>query len=339
MQPYDIFMLIVLVGAAVFGAWKGMAWQLASIASVLLSAIVAMRFSGLLAPSLSAQEPWNQFLAMGILFVGTSLGVWIAFRFVAKMIDRVKLKEFDRQMGALFGTAKGVLYCLILTFFAVTLSEATRQRVLASRSGYYAAILVQKGTPLMPEKVRSTLGKYIQKLDEGLDPATPPMTPDENLTGVGDEVVDNTLADLKLPMAPLSLSQGPVDQTATAPPPTWSLDTLKQGAQDMMNQQVDTMKQGAQNMVNQQVDQFGRQINADIQQQADQFGRQVDTVNQQVDQFGRQIGNTVGQTSTRYRTAAEQSARQSAEQLRSEINRGFDALGRRIQQAPMQPIR
>ncbi len=338
MQPYDIFMLIVLVGAAVFGAWKGMAWQLASIASVLLSAIVAMRFSGLLAPSLSAEEPWNQFLAMGVLFVGTSLGVWIAFRFVAKVIDRVKLKEFDRQMGALFGTAKGVLYCLILTFFAVTLSEGTRQRVLASRSGYYAAVLVQKGTPLMPEKVRNTLGKYIQKLDEGLDPASRPIAPDENPTGVVDEALNNTLADMKLPMAPLSLPPGPVDQTATAPPPTWSLDTVSQGFQNMLDQQADTMKQGAQNMVNQQVDQFGRQISADIQHQVDQFGRQIDTANRQVDQFGRQIANTVGQSSTQYRTAAEQSARQSAEQVRSEIKRGFDALGRRIQQAPMQPI-
>ena len=51
MQPYDIFMLIVLVAAAAFGAWKGMAWQLASIASVLLSSIVSLRFAGLLAPS------------------------------------------------------------------------------------------------------------------------------------------------------------------------------------------------------------------------------------------------------------------------------------------------
>ena len=45
MQPYDIFMLVVLIGAAAFGAWKGMAWQLASIGSVLLSTVVALRFA------------------------------------------------------------------------------------------------------------------------------------------------------------------------------------------------------------------------------------------------------------------------------------------------------
>ena len=73
MQPYDIFMLIVLVGATAFGAWKGMAWQLASIGSVILSAIVALRCGGLLAPHISAEEPWNEFLAMAVLFAGTSL--------------------------------------------------------------------------------------------------------------------------------------------------------------------------------------------------------------------------------------------------------------------------
>ena len=323
MQPYDIFMLIVLVGAAVFGAWKGVAWQLASIASVLLSAIVAMRFSGLLAPSLSAEEPWNQFLAMGILFAATSLGVWIAFRFVAKMIDRVKLKEFDRQMGALLGVAKGLLYCLVLTFFAVTLSEGTRQRVLDSRSGYYAAVLVQKGTPLMPEKVRSALGKYIQKLDEGLNPGTRPMIPGEDPEGLGNTILNDAVAGIELPLAPLGLPQDPAPQPA-APSPSWSLDSWKQGAHDMANQQVD---------------QFGRQMGTAIEQQADQFGRQVGTaIDQRVDQFGRQISNTVEQNYSQYRTSAEQAARQSAEQIRSEVKRGFDALGRRIQQAPMEPI-
>ena len=33
MEPYDICMIVVLVGTTVFGAWKGMAWQVASSAT------------------------------------------------------------------------------------------------------------------------------------------------------------------------------------------------------------------------------------------------------------------------------------------------------------------
>ncbi len=47
-QTYDIVMLVVLAGVTLLGAWKGMVWQLASLASLLLSAAVALHFSALL---------------------------------------------------------------------------------------------------------------------------------------------------------------------------------------------------------------------------------------------------------------------------------------------------
>ncbi len=173
-QPYDFFMLVVLVGTTVFGAWKGMAWQLASLASVVVSAIVAFRFGGPLAPLFSGTEPWNRFLAMLVLYLVTSLVIWLLFRLVAGMIDRVKLKEFDRQLGALFGLFKGVLLCVLITFFAVTLSEPARQTILRSISGRSIARLIEHADPLLPEEVRAVLGKYIEELDRKLDPTSEP---------------------------------------------------------------------------------------------------------------------------------------------------------------------
>ncbi len=175
MQAYDLGMLAVLLVAALFGAWKGMAWQIASLASVVLSATVAIRFSGLLAPLFSSQEPWNRFVAMLVLYLGVSLLVWLVFRMVSRAIDRVQLREFDRQAGALLGGLKGVALCLVITFFAVTLSEAARQAVLRSRSGHYIARLIQRADPVMPEEVRGVLGQYIDELDRRLDPTTPPQ--------------------------------------------------------------------------------------------------------------------------------------------------------------------
>ena len=175
MQAYDLGMLAVLLVAALFGAWKGMAWQIASLASLVLSAAVAIRFSGPLAPLFSSQEPWNRFLAMLVLYLGVSLLVWLVFRMVSRAIDRVQLREFDRQAGALLGGLKGVALCLVITFFAVTLSEAARQAVLRSRSGHYIARLIQRADPVLPEEVRGVLGQYIDELDRRLDPNTPPQ--------------------------------------------------------------------------------------------------------------------------------------------------------------------
>jgi membrane protein required for colicin V production len=170
MQTYDIIMLAVLAGCTFFGAWKGMAWQLASLGSLGASYVVALKFSDQLAPYLGERAPLNRWAAMLVLYVATSLGVWLAFRVIASFIDRVKLTEFDKQVGALFGLAKGVLLCVVITFFAVTLSETARNQVLHSRSGHYIAVLIDKADPVMPDEIHEVLGPYLHDLDRKLDP-------------------------------------------------------------------------------------------------------------------------------------------------------------------------
>jgi membrane protein required for colicin V production len=170
MDGYDLLMIVVLVGATVFGGMKGMAWQIASVASLGVSYLVSLKFSERLAPMMGDQAPWNRFLAMLVLYMGTSLAIWIGFRFVAKFIERVKLKEFDRQIGALVGFGKGVLLCVAITFFAVTLSAKLRQHVLDSRSGYYIAVLLDRAGPMMPDELHDVLNPYIERLDQELQP-------------------------------------------------------------------------------------------------------------------------------------------------------------------------
>ena len=68
------------------------------------------------------------------------------------MIDRVRLREFDRQMGALFGAAKGILLCVAITFFAVTLSAQARSAVLRSRSGHVIALFLDRADAMVPRR-------------------------------------------------------------------------------------------------------------------------------------------------------------------------------------------
>jgi membrane protein required for colicin V production len=171
MQTYDLVMLGVLVLATLFGAWKGLAWQVASIASIFVSFFVAVQFREPVAKLLSAAPPWNKFLAMLILFLACSLLIWIVFRFVADLIERVKLKEFDRHAGAVFGLARGVLWCVIITLFAVTLLGQTQQQaIVQSQSGHYIALLLNRATAVMPDELQEVLAPYMHSLDERLEP-------------------------------------------------------------------------------------------------------------------------------------------------------------------------
>jgi membrane protein required for colicin V production len=172
MEGYDVIMLAVLVGATVFGAYKGFAWQVASISAIFASYFIAVRFREPVSEWIGASPPWNMFLAMLLIYIGSSLAIWIAFRFVSDLIDRVRLKEFDRQIGALFGFAKGVILCVIITLFAVTLSnDQRRQTIVHSRSGYYIAAFLTKAKAVIPEEARQVVAPYVATL-RGEPPAT-----------------------------------------------------------------------------------------------------------------------------------------------------------------------
>ncbi len=178
MAPYDILMLIVIVAATVFGAWKGLIWQIASVAAIIASYVVAYRFREPVAAQLGFDPPWGNLIAMLILYLGTSLLIWIAFRFVRETIDRLKLREFDRQIGAMVGLAKGVLLCVVITLFAVALTkEETRSQIVGSTSGYYIAVLLDKAHPVMPDEVHEVLQPYLHSLDERLDDPPPIQLP------------------------------------------------------------------------------------------------------------------------------------------------------------------
>ncbi len=185
MEVYDICMLLVLLAATIFGAWKGMAWQIASAASLVISYLVALRFSEQLAPRFGQQAPLNRFIAMFVLYMATSIVIWLGFHIVSGFINRVRLREFDRQMGALFGLAKGVLFCVAITFFAVTLSERARTAVLHSRSGYMIARLLNRAEGVMPRELHEVLDPYLNRLEHELTPA--PETTPRTATSPGDE--------------------------------------------------------------------------------------------------------------------------------------------------------
>ena len=178
MQTYDFLMLMVLVGMTLFGFAKGMAWQVAYFSSFIVSYLVALNFSDQLAPMFGKSDQFNRLAAMLVIYVATSFGIWMLFRAVASAIDRVKLKEFDRQMGALVGLARGALWCIAITFFAATLLESQRDAILGSRAGHYIAVVLNNTNTVVPEEIHEVIGPYVERLKQGVDPNQPaPQNP------------------------------------------------------------------------------------------------------------------------------------------------------------------
>ncbi len=169
MGIYDLLMLAALVGSILFGLWKGLAWQVASLASIFVSYFLALNFSGWLSGFISAAEPWNRFAAMLLIFLGTSLVIWMGYGYMKSTIERLRLRGFDTQAGAILGAFKGILLCMLITLFAVTLfGTRVRSAVVASKSGGYIATAINRFNTMVPFEIHSVLDPHVQNFNQNL---------------------------------------------------------------------------------------------------------------------------------------------------------------------------
>lgn len=166
---YDILVLAILLYFTVRGAARGMVWQLAGIAGIVVCFVFADAISAFGGPYVTLEEPLNNWVVLfGAYVVFTLISYVIAGR-ITELLARVKLKEFDSHLGAVLGFVKGVVICLIITFLAVTMSETARSALKQSRSGIAAARIVKTVhpyLPILPPKLVEALEKYIHLMDD-----------------------------------------------------------------------------------------------------------------------------------------------------------------------------
>jgi len=147
MSFYDIIMLVVLLGTMIFGYWKGLAWQIASVAAVVVSYIAAFRFRDQVAQFVHADPPFNRIAAMLIIFVASSLIIWLAYAYVNRSLEKAELDGFNRQMGALVGAVTGIL-------------QTAHDSIFQSKFGPYVVRGISMVRSVVPEELRASLDPH-----------------------------------------------------------------------------------------------------------------------------------------------------------------------------------
>ena len=173
MSFYDIVILVVLFGAMFFGYAKGLAWQIASVAAVVVSYIAAVRFRGQVAQYVQADPPFNNIAAMLIIFVASSLFIWLAYAYINKSIEKAELDGFNRQMGALVGAVLGVLLIGVITMFSVSLlGQSAHDSIHHSKLGPYVIRGISMAQAFVPGELQASLDPHFEKFHQqiGHDP-------------------------------------------------------------------------------------------------------------------------------------------------------------------------
>jgi membrane protein required for colicin V production len=162
---YDILILGLLIFFAIRGAIKGVVFQLASIAGIVLCFVFAGGISHTLGPYVHLDPPMNHWVVFGTAYLGFTFGCYLVARVLNDWLEKNKLKDFDRHLGAILGFVKGVALSLVLTFFVVTMSQSARSALRNSYSGRYAAILMDRLHPILPDRLHDAVAEYIHLLD------------------------------------------------------------------------------------------------------------------------------------------------------------------------------
>jgi uncharacterized membrane protein required for colicin V production len=165
---YDAAMAGVLVAGMVWGAWKGVTWQLASIASLILGYIVSHQLSVQLAPHFPGDPVVARALAMMAIYAVVSGGVFLVAWLFRAILRKMKFEAFDRHLGMLLGGMEAMLLGLLATFFVVSLAPSTRDPIFASPTGKLVGNLMNAVGPVLPSEAREALAPFIAEAKQAI---------------------------------------------------------------------------------------------------------------------------------------------------------------------------
>jgi membrane protein required for colicin V production len=160
MTYYDAAMAIVVILGMIRGAWRGFTWQAASIASLIVGYTVAHSGSAQLAAHLPGEPEVQRVLAMAVLYIAVSGGIFAIARMIRGTLRKLKFEAYDRHLGLLLGGAEGIGVGLLLTMFVVSVAPETRQPIFGSPTGHVVGIIMDKLGPVLPAEVRKVLMRH-----------------------------------------------------------------------------------------------------------------------------------------------------------------------------------
>jgi uncharacterized membrane protein required for colicin V production len=257
MTIYDAAMAIVVVAGMVRGAWLGITWQLASIASLILGYVVSHQASAQFAPYFPGEPEVARALAMTTIYVIVSASVFGLARLVRGVLHKLKFEAYDRHLGMLLGGMEATCAGMIATLFVVSLAPASRQPIFSSPTGRVVGTVMENLGPVLPAEVRRALAPHWNSDSSSLvtttaETAQGTVSGPGRSTGAEDEVAtpsalpplheapaagDHSASTSELPALP-PLEAPPGNDSLVQPARASSLGSVLQKGRDAVEQAV-----------------------------------------------------------------------------------------------------
>ena len=121
MAALDWIFLVVLCASLLIGAWRGLVFELLSLAGGVVAFFAAQWFAddmGALLPMGQADATWRHVAGFAVVFVGAVFACGLVAWLLKKLVEAVGLRPADRALGALFGVLRGLVLLLAVVLVA-----------------------------------------------------------------------------------------------------------------------------------------------------------------------------------------------------------------------------
>lgn len=121
MAALDWIFLVVLAASLLIGAWRGLVFELLSLAGWVVAFFAAQWFAadaGAWLPMEQADAVWRHAAGFVVVFIGAVFACSLVAWLVKKLVEAVGLRPADRALGALFGALRGMVLLLAVVMVA-----------------------------------------------------------------------------------------------------------------------------------------------------------------------------------------------------------------------------
>lgn len=152
----DWALLAVLLVSAVVGLWRGLVYEVLSVAGWVLAFVLAQTWAepiGQRLPMEGAAQPLRLAAGFALVFVAVAFGAGLLSWLVKKLVAAVGLRPVDRLLGGVFGVLRGlvILLGMAVVMGMLPLSAQASWQVSPVAQTINASLLVLK--PMLPEAV------------------------------------------------------------------------------------------------------------------------------------------------------------------------------------------
>ncbi len=156
----DWILAVALLLSVLLGAWRGLVYEVLSVAGWVAAFIAAQLYAGLAAAQLplgGLSESLRYACGFALVFITTAFAAGLVSWLLKKLVESVGLRPVDRTLGAAFGLLRGLVILLAVTVVVgMTPFKSSAWWKESAGAGVLSAVLTGL-MPILPDELRKAI--------------------------------------------------------------------------------------------------------------------------------------------------------------------------------------